>query len=218
MKRLVMEAIALGCMTSTEAQTMKEIILPIPDKKRGCTVMQALAHRVSVRECSSEVLTLKDLSDVLWVANGVNRLQEGRRTAPSALNKQDIDVYVFVPEGVFLYEPFRNVLKLVIEGDHREVLAGLPSPARAQDFVKDFSTILLFVSDLSRFEMLGERIKLLAAMDAGIVSQNVSLFCASVGWCTVPRASMDEMAIRRLLSLTENEMPLLNNPIGYPKK
>ena len=55
-------------------------------------------------------------------------------------------------------------------------------------------------------------------MDAGIVSQNVSLFCASVGWCTVPRASMDEMAIRRLLSLTENEMPLLNNPIGYPKK
>ena len=78
--------------------------------------------------------------------------------------------------------------------------------------------ILLFVSDLSRFEMTGERVKLMAAMDAGIVSENVNLFCSSVGLCTVPRASMDEPAVRRLLNLADHQIPLLNNPVGYPKQ
>ena len=218
MKRLVMAAVTAGCMTWAEAQDTKVIRLPEPDKTRGTAVMQALADRVSVRECSSEELSLNDMSDVIWAANGINRPEEGRRTAPSALNKQDIDIYVFTAEGVYLYLPQEHALQQVAEGDHREALAGPPSPARAQDFVKDFPVILLFVSDLSRFGMEGERVKLMAAMDAGIVSENVSLFCASVGLCTVPRASMDEPAVRRLLKLGEQQIPLLNNPVGYPKK
>lgn len=181
MKKLVMAALALGCMTMAEAQDLKEVRLPEPDKSRGTAVMQALSDRVSVRECSPKELSLNDLSDVIWAANGINRPADGRRTAPSALNKQDIDIYVFTDEGVFLYEPKPHALKPVVEGDHRAVLAGPPSPARAQDFVKDFPVILLYVSDLSRFGMEGERVKLMAAMDAGIVSQNVNLFCASVG-------------------------------------
>lgn len=218
MKKLVMAALALGCMTLTEAQDLKEVRLPEPDKSRGTTVMQALSGRMSVRECSSEDLSLNDLSDVVWAANGINRPADGRRTAPSALNKQDIDIYVFTDEGVYLYEPESHVLRPVVEGDYRAVLAGPPSPARTQDFVKDFPVILLYVSDLSRFGMEGERVRLMAAMDAGIVSQNVSLFCASAGLCTVPRASMDESAVRKLLKLAEYQIPLMNNPIGYPRK
>lgn len=218
MKKLIMAAVAMGCMTLAEAQDLKEIQLPEPDKTRGTAVMKALSDRVSVRECSPEELSLRDLSDVIWAANGINRPEEGRRTAPSALNKQDIDVYVFTDEGVFLYLPQRHALQPVAEDDHREVLAGPPSPARTQDFVKAFPVILLFVSDLSRFEMTGERVKLMAAMDAGIVSENVNLFCSSVGLCTVPRASMDEPAVRRLLNLADHQIPLLNNPVGYPKQ
>lgn len=218
MKRLVMAAVAAGCMTLAEAQNTNVIRLPEPDKMRGTAVMQALADRVSVRECSSEELSLKDLSDVLWAANGINRSEEGRRTAPSALNRQDIDIYVFTTEGVYAYLPQSHALQLVVDGDHRAVLAGPPSPARTQDFVKDFPVILLFVSDLSRFGMEGERVRLMAAMDAGFVSENVNLFCASVGLCTVPRASMDEAGVRQLLSLEAHQMPLLNNPVGYPRK
>ncbi len=218
MKRLVMAAVAAGCMTLAEAQNTNVIRLPEPDKMRGTAVMQALADRVSVRECSSEELSLKDLSDVLWAANGINRPEEGRRTAPSALNRQDIDIYVFTTEGVYAYLPQSHALQLVVDGDHRAVLAGPPSPARTQDFVKDFPVILLFVSDLSRFGMEGERVRLMAAMDAGFVSENVNLFCASVGLCTVPRASMDEAGVRQLLSLEAHQMPLLNNPVGYPRK
>lgn len=218
MKRLIMAAVAAGCMTLAEAQDADVVRLPEPDKARGTSVMQALADRVSVRECSPEELSLKDLSDVLWAANGINRPEEGRRTAPSALNKQDIDIYVFTAEGVYAYLPGTHALKPVAEGDHRDVLAGPPSPARTQDFVKDFPVILLFVSDLSRFGMEGERVKLMAAMDAGIVSENVNLFCASVGLCTVPRASMDEAGVRRLLQLESHRIPMLNNPVGYPRK
>lgn len=218
MKKLLLAAVALGCMTLVDAQNLEEVKLPTPDLTRGSGVMKALSDRMSVRECSEKDLSLNDLSDVIWAANGINRPEEGKRTAPSALNKQDIDIYVFTDEAVYLYIPQKHSLRLVVEGDQREALAGPPSPARAQDFVKDFPVILLFVSDLNRFGMSGERVKMMAAMDAGIVSQNVNLFCSSVGLCTVPRASMDEASVRRILKLTDEQLPLMNNPIGYPKK
>lgn len=218
MKKLLLAAVALGCMTLVDAQDLEEVKLPTPDLTRGSSVMKALSDRMSVRECSEKELSLNDLSDVIWAANGINRPEEGKRTAPSALNKQDIDIYVFTDEAVYLYIPQKHSLRLVVEGDQREALAGPPSPARAQDFVKDFPVILLFVSDLNRFGMSGERVKMMAAMDAGIVSQNVNLFCSSVGLCTVPRASMDEAGVRRILKLTDTQLPLMNNPIGYPKK
>lgn len=218
MKKMIAAALALGCMTLAEAQNLKEVKLPAPDLTRGTNVMQALSVRESVRECADKDLSMQDLSDVIWAANGINRRQEGKRTAPSALNRQDIDVYVFTDEGVYLYDAKQHALRPVVEGDHRAAVAGKPSPARAQDFVKAFPVTLLFVSDLSRFGMgVNDRVKLMAAMDAGIVSQNVNLFCAGVGLCTVPRASMDEEAIRKLLKLRADQLPLMNNPVGYAK-
>lgn len=218
MKKLLLAAVAAGCMSLAEAQHTKDVSLPLPDKNRGVSVMKALSQRMSVRECAQKDLSLSDLSDVLWAANGVNRPDEGRRTAPSALNKQDIDVYVFTDEAVYLYDYEHHALKHCVDGDWRQLLAGPPSPARAQDFVKAFPVILLFVSDMERFGMSGERVKLMAAMDAGIVSQNVSLFCAATGLCTVPRASMDADGIRKLLKLSDSQLPLMNNPVGYPKE
>ena len=199
-------------MTTLHAQGAGELKLNRTDLNRGVNVMKAFSDRHSDREFSTRELSLQDLSDLLWAANGVNRPGDGKRTAPSALNKQDVDIYVFLAKGVYLYDASKHVLKLVAEGDHRAVVAG------RQDFVKQAPVSLVYVSDLSRFGMgLDEQVKLMGAMDAGIVSQNVNLFCAGVGLSTVPRASMDQEALRKLLKLSDTQVPMMNNPVGYSK-
>lgn len=199
-------------MTTLHAQGAGELKLNRPDLNRGVNVMKAFSDRHSDREFATRELSLQDLSDLLWAANGVNRPGDGKRTAPSALNKQDVDIYVFLAKGVYLYDASKHVLKLVAEGDHRSAVAG------GQDFVKQAPVSLVYVSDLSRFGMgMDERVKLMGAMDAGIVSQNVNLFCAGVGLSTVPRASMDQAALRKLLKLSDTQVPMMNNPVGYSK-
>lgn len=196
----------------------ERIILPAPHIVGAKSVTEALWNRKSERECSLRALGLQDLSNVLWAANGVNRPDERRRTAPSALNVQDICIYVFIQEGVYLYEPVTHSLSLKAEGDQRTIIAGKPSPARSQEYAADFPAILLMVSDLRRFEMpVDDSVREMAAIDAGIVSENVALFCAAMGFVTVPRVSMDKEAIIRTLNLTETQIPLINNPVAYHK-
>lgn len=216
-KKLFFTTLALVSLTFSMAQTGKETKLPVPDKNRNtATVMKALAERKSVRECADRKLTPQDLSDVIWAANGINR-QDGRRTAPSSLNVQDIEIYAFTPDGVYLYLPETHSLKTVVMGDYRRLLAGPPSPARKQDYVARFPLILLYVSELSRINGQGEQVRLTAAMDAAFVSENVNLFCAGAGLCSVTRASMDRKSIIRLLNLNDKQLPVLNNAVGYPK-
>lgn len=212
MKRISLVLSILLFGVAMQAQTVKEIVLNAPDKSRGVNVMKAFADRHSQRIFAERKLSLQDLSDLLWAANGINRPTDKKRTAPSALNKQDIDIYVFMPEAVYLYEAGRHVLQLVAEGDHRQAVAG------GQDFVKTAPVSLVYVSDLSRFGTgVTEQTKLMGAMDAGIVSQNVNLFCAGVGLATVPRASMDQAALKKILKLSDTQIPMMNNPVGHAK-
>lgn len=212
MKRISLILSILLFGVAMQAQTVKEIVLKAPDKSRGANVMKAFADRHSERAFADRELSLQDLSDLLWAANGINRPADKKRTAPSALNKQDIDIYVFMPEAVYLYEADSHVLKPVAKGDHRHAVAG------GQDFVKTAPVSLVYVSDLSRFGTGGtEQTKLMGAMDAGIVSQNVNLFCAGVGLATVPRASMDQAALKKILQLSGTQIPMMNNPVGYAK-
>jgi nitroreductase len=192
-----------------QAQELQPISLDSPDLKRGLSVMEALSVRASVREWSSEMLNRKDLSDLLWAANGVNRPESGKRTAPSALNAQDIDVYVLLVEGAYLYEAPNHVLKPVANGDFR-ALAGLT----------DAPVYLILVSDLSRFQRGSEESKASwARIDSGIVSQNISLFCAATGLNTLPRSSFPELEkLRQNLNLGESQHILLNHPVGYARQ
>lgn len=171
-----------------------EIKLEAPDLSRGKAVMQALSERQSTREFSDKELSIKDLSDLLWAANGINRPESGKRTAPSALNRQDVKVYVCMKSGSYLYEPGKQTLVLLSEGDARPV---------------DIAPVcLVLVADSN---------EMMAAIDAGIVSQNVSLFCSGTGLATVPRASMDKAALREALKLSDKQEPMLNHPVGYFK-
>ena len=200
MRKLSFIFATLLLVVTMHAQDLKVIKLNSPDKNRGCSVMKALSDRHSDREYAAKELSLQDLSDLLWAANGINR-PDGKRTAPSALNKQDIDIYVIMKEGAYLYDAKTNSLQPLAKGDHRAAVAG------GQDFVKSAPVSLVLVSDLSRFGNF-----------AGIVCQNINIFCASTGLATVPRATMDQAALKRILKLTDNQLPIMNNPVGYPRK
>lgn len=192
------------------AQQAGDITLPKPNLERGCKVMKALADRHSSRECDGRELSQSDLADLLWAANGISRA-DGKRTAPSAMNRQDIDVYVVTKDGAYLYDAKEGKLVLVAEGDHRSVVAS------GQSFVNTFPVSLVLVSDLSRFGKTDDRTRLMAAVDAGCVSQNISLFCSGCGLVTVPRATMDNARLSEVLKLKPEQLPLMNHPVGYAK-
>ena len=175
--------------------------------------MQAMSNRKSGREFADKQLSLEELSSLLWAANGVNR-ENGKRTAPSAVNAQDIDVYVCMENGAYLYDARQNQLQRITTEDIRPAVAG-----NQQVMAPVF---LVMIADLSRYpeRLSSDRSKSepLANMDAGYVSQNICLYCAAANLVTVPRATMDKAALKQALKLTDNQLPILNNPVGYPKQ
>jgi len=197
---------------SLYAQDLQDIKLNAPDKSRGSTFMKALSDRQSVREFDTADLCLQDLSDLLWAANGINR-PDGKRTAPSAMNRQEIDVYVVNKDGAYLYDPASHTLKGLTSGDFRTAVAA------SQAFAATAPVCLILVANLEKLgDPASESTRLLAAMDAGIVNQNINLFCAAVGLSTVPRGTMKQDELKQALKLSETQMLVLNNPVGYPKK
>ena len=200
-------------MTATilTAQDIQPVKLNEPDMSRGTTIMKAFSMRSSVTDVSDQRVSLQDLSDLLYAADGINRPESGKRTAPSAMNSQDIDIYVFLPEGVYLYDPKANILNPVLAGNHLGII-------RVRGF-DNASLFLLLVSDISRFRAGDETARLgWSYMDGGIVSENIALFCAGAGLATRPRASMPTEELTRLLKLSSSQRLVLNHPVGYPIK
>ena len=215
-----MHHVLLALLLALPARAGERVPLTEPDRTRGLPLMAALSARASAREWSDRDLSPQDLSDLLWAANGINRPEEHKRTAPSALNAQDIDLYVFTREGVFRYDAASHALDRAVEGDHRSAIPRSP-PARPSDGAAPPASPpvqLVLVSDSTRFRMgTAEQRRAWGAMDAGIVSQNISLFCAATGLATRPRASVDEAGLRRLLSLADTTYVILDHPVGYPR-
>ena len=188
------------------AQNVK---LPEPDKKGGMPLMQALNERSSHREFNSKELTLDHLSGLLWAACGINRQENGKRTAPSAMNWQDVKVYVFMKSGIYLYSEADHQLELIKDGDHR-------AAAGSQDFVAAAPVNLVYVSDLSLMKQAAEKDKeFYAGFDTGFISQNVYLFCASEGLNTVVRASVDREALHLLMELKPEQHVVAGQTVGY---
>ncbi len=211
MKRSVFVIITLLTAITMQAQELKVIKLNAPDKAKGEAMMKVFNERQSIREYAQKDLTPQDLSDLLWAANGINR-PDGKRTAPTARNVQDVDVYVVMKEGVYLHDAKEHALNPVAAGDYRGAVAG------PQEFVKEAPVSLLLVTDLSRLgDPSSEGVKLMGAVDVGIVCQNINLACAGLGLATVPRATMEQEPLRKALKLKDSQLLLINNPVGYPK-
>ena len=194
------------------AEELKPIQLSKPQMDGGRPLMQVLKDRSSSREFNSQKLPLQVLSNLLWAACGVNRPDSGKRTAPSAVNWQEIDVYVATADGLYLYDAKPHLLKTVLAEDIR-ALAGL------QAFVKDAPINLIYVADLSRISRgTNEEKDFFSAADTGFIAQNVYLFCASEGLATVVRASIDKPTLGKRMKLGPEQRITLSQTVGYPKK
>jgi len=212
MKKRILISLLLVLMTNLFAQNKESIVLSPPSKDRGKTVISALAHRASVREFDTTKILLQDMSDLLWSANGINRPETGMRTASSAMNSQDIDIFVFNETGIYIYNAHQHSLELVVKGDNRKLFS-------RQETDTPPPLICLLVSDISRFSRGEDTQKLeWAAIDAGIVAQNILLFCTSIDMAGRPRAGMNRESIKKLLNLNKTQYPLLNIPVSYKKE
>ena len=195
-----------------QAQELKEIKLPAPQVDGGRPLMQALKERQSLREFGTEKLPLQVLSNLLWAADGVNRPDVKKRTAPSAVNWQNIDIYVALAEGLYLYDPLEHSLKPILGEDIR-ALTG------RQDFVKDVPLNLVYVADFAKITRGTEEDKnFYSAAHTGFISQNVYLYCASEGLATVVRGMVDREALAKALKLRPDQKVMLAQSVGYPKK
>jgi nitroreductase len=195
--------------TKQELKQVRLLSVQIDNRK---LLMQALAERQSTREFSSEPLSLQMLSDLLWAANGINRPDTSGRTAPSAMNMQEIDIYVAKADGLFLYDAKDNALLQVLSEDIR-ALTG------KQEFVKDAPVNLIFVADFTKMNKIPqEEVVFYAACDTGFVSQNVYLFCASNALATVVRGWIDKTALAKAMKLKPAQTIILAQTVGYPKK
>ena len=205
----------------TLAEEPKSIQLLTPQPGSGSPLMQLLWKRKSSREFSPKPLPVEVLSNLLWAGFGINR-PDGKRTAPSAMNCQDIDIYVILPDGLYLYDPKANQLKLLLAED----LRGL---AGTQAYVKEAPLSLIYVSDYAKLGgKIPDQVKilygstplidLLSGAHAGFISENVYLYCASEGLVTVVRAFIDIPALSKVMKLRPDQKIILAQSVGYPKK
>jgi len=197
--------LASTLITATTYAQNTVIPLPEPDKTGGKPLMETLSARKSTRVFSTEELPLQTISNVLWAANGITR-PDGKRTAPSAHNWQEIDLYVARADGLYFYNPQLHQLERVLSDD-RPVVG-------VQDFTMDAPLNLIFVADYGKMTADKKNQDFYAATDAGFVSQNVYLFCASEGLATVVLGWVDKEALAKAMKIRKNQHIILCQPVG----
>ena len=199
----------VASIVSAYAQEL--IKLPAPKTEGGMPLMQALKERHSSREFSSEKLPPATLSNLLWAAWGINR-PDGHRTAPSARNMQEMDVYVATSDGLFLYEPKQHQLLRILAEDVRAATG-------TNDYVKDAAANLVYVADLAKANIKDPAaIEFYTGADTSFLAQNVYLFCASENLAVVVRGSIDRAALAKIMKLRPDQKITLAQSVGFPKK
>ncbi|MBP9969707.1 MAG: SagB/ThcOx family dehydrogenase [Paludibacteraceae bacterium] len=199
----------LSLLLFTSALYAQNIKLPTPNKSGGKPLMTVLNERKSSRDFSEKSLPNQQLSNLLWAAWGYNRAD--KRTAPSSQNKQEMDIYVALASGCYLYDARKNELVLVVKQDLREKTG-------KQDFVKNAPVNIIFVADKRKMAQQDEQSMLQTAyINTGFISQNIYLYCASEGLATVIRAWVDKAALALAMKLHDQQEIIVCQTEGYPK-
>jgi nitroreductase len=193
----------------------QDIILPAPDKTGGKPLMQAFNDRQTIRTFTKENLTQQQLSDLLWAGWGINRPADKKRTAPSARNVQEIDMYVALPSGLFLYVAESHTLKQINNKDLRK-LSG------TQDFVAEAALNLVFVSDMGKLgKKEGDEIKdsdlFSSYANTAFIAQNIYLYCASANLGCVIRGMVPKDQLAPEMGLRSNQRIILAQTVGLPQ-
>ncbi len=200
-KCIFLVSICLLLSAETFAQDIK---LPAPNTNGGLPLMQALSKRQTSRSFDTKELDKQALSNLLWAANGFNR--SNKRTAPTASNKQELEVYVALPSGCYWYDAKNNTLVQKVKEDIRAVTG-------KNDFVGTAPVNIVIIADTEK-----QANKEYQYIDAGYISQNIYLFCASEGLSTVVRAMVDREALAKAMKLTDKQVVVVAQTVGYPKK
>ena len=213
-----------GNPSLTFAQELKPIQLLAPQLDGGRPLMQVLRDRKSSRLYSTEKIPLQVLSNLLWAGFGINRPEKGLRTAPTATNRQDIDIYVATADGVYVYDAKANLLNPVVAEDVRD-LSGRqhPSPGVLPSVVPHLDEApinLIYVSDGQKWvkRQTEEQNLRLAFNHTGYISQNVYLYCASEGLATIARLWFDKPSLEKKMKLRPEQYAVLVQSVGYPRK
>ena len=217
LKRIFLSiAIILYFVSSAVAAELSPIKLLPPDLKSGKSLMQSLQERKTSRSFSTQKLPIETLSNLLWSACGINRPDSGKRTAPTASNRQEIDVYVAREEGLYLYNAKAHVLEPVLQVDLRKNTTVFLQPSR--NSVADAPLQLIYVADYSKmaFYSNDEDKKFYSAADTGFIAQNVYLYCASSGLAAVVRGMIGKDALAKEMNLRADQKITLVQAVGYP--
>jgi nitroreductase len=209
MRKLTIPCLFIICCCVAAAQELQPVTLPPPQMDGGLPLLQALHERRSQREFAPDPLPPQVLSNLLWAAWGLNRPDSGKRTAPSAMNRQEMDVYVALAGGTYLYEAKTHRLLPVVKDDLR-ALTG------TQAYVGTAPVNLIYVSRASGGS--AEDQLLFGGAQAGFISENVYLYCASAGLATVVRASVNRDALGQALKLGPGRRIVLAQTVGFPAK
>jgi nitroreductase len=211
MKKIIFSFIIVFWALISLSQESKNIQLPEPVKTGGLPLMEALANRETSRSFSNKELPLQIVSNLLWAGFGINR-EDGKRTAPSAHNWLETDLYVFLESGVYVYDAANNWLEFKLADDLREFTG-------KQEFVKDAPLSIVFIADLNKMKEIKEKDQkaLMASTDAAFISQNLYLYCASEGLATGVRAWIDKDVLGEKLGLTEDQYISMGQSVGFPK-
>ena len=196
--KLLLSLLVVRCLCSAAfafADDLKSIQLPPPQTEIGKPLMQVLKQRQSSRSFASKPLPPQELSNLLWAADGINRPDSGKRTAPSAVNWHEAKTHTLAP---------------VVGKDLREATG-------KQSFVKDAPLNLVYVVDLARMKDASEDDKrLYSGADVGFIAQNVYLYCASQGLAVVVRGSIDRTVLSQSMKLRPEQRIILAQTVGYP--
>lgn len=207
MKKLFVLFVLFSLLTS--ASFAADVKLPEPEKTGGIGILDAVAARQSASDFVDEEISLQQLSTLLWVAGGVNR-PDGKITFATALNTQDMIIFVFMRDGTYRYNPAEHSLTLIKEGDNRLLTGSQPFVARA-------AVDLLYVQDTGKW---GNRkipttdILNCGFAHAGLSMQGVYLYAASQGWGARTRMNFDKEKLTKLLGLTEQHNFTLMQCVG----
>ncbi|HIQ02921.1 MAG TPA: SagB/ThcOx family dehydrogenase [Desulfurococcales archaeon] len=208
-----------------ELEVKKRIVfLPLPRIKGNMSVEEALAYRRSIRDYTDEPLTLTQLSQILWAAQGISETRWGLRTCPSAGATYPLEVYVVVGSGgvkgltagIYHYDPYTHTLILIKEGDYREELykAGLNQP-----WILNAPVNLVITAEYERTtRRYGERGIRYVHMEVGHAGQNVYLQATALGLGAVVIGAFYDDWVREIIGAPKNQHPLYIIPIGVPKR
>lgn len=192
--------------------------LPEPQFDSNTSVEEALSKRRSIREYSEEPLTLTELSQLLWAAQGITNREQGFRTAPSAGALYPLELYVAVgnvtdlPAGIYHYQPDGHVLLKVSEGDKRIELSNV---ALGQSAVRDGAVVIVFAAIYERTtSKYGDRAIRYVHIELGHAAQNVYLQAVSLDLGTVVMGAFDDQKVKEIMHMQAQEQPLYLMPIG----